>query len=187
MRLSMGDGIDGAVGVGRDEELQFTGRWRFEARRADGSVKWIEEGKNIIVDEGIDYIFNNDLAAASLYIGLIGAGTPAASWTMTEAGGSSGAPSDSNGDREIHSEYDEAARQAWTVVDSTAKTVTNTASKATFTFNGSISVTGGFLSTVSTKNNQTGTLVAAKTFTSAKAMDNGETLQVTYEITGSSS
>ena len=46
-------------------------------------------------------------------------------------------------------------------------------------------MTGAFITTVNTKNNQTGTLIAAKTFASAKAMDNGDTLQVTYAINGS--
>ena len=52
---------------------------------------------------------------------------------------------------------------------------------------GTITVTGAFVTTVSTKNDQTGTLVAAKLFSSGKAVDNGDTLSVTYTITGSSS
>lgn len=171
----------------KESPLVFEGIVRVVHRDRFGRIKDIEEGKNIVVNEGIDYIFNNDLAAASIYMGLLGAGTPAAGWTMTEAGGSSGALSDTDGDREIHSEYDEAARQDWTVVDSTAQSLTNAASPAVFTFNASISVTGAFLSTVSTKNNQTGTLIAAKLFASAKAMDSGETLTITHSISGSSS
>jgi len=187
--FSLDDHVAGQIHRKRNVQEQFKIRGFVKAvcRDKHGRVKWVEEGENIVVNEGIDYIFNNDLAAASLFIGLLGAGTPAAAWTMTQAGGSSGAVSDTDGDREIHGGYDEAARQAWTVVDSTAQKVTNAASVATFTFNTDISVTGVFLSTVSTKNDQTGTLVAAKLFGSAKAMNDTDTLDVTYEISGSSS
>lgn len=186
-KYTVNDSCLPSIKLKKDSPLVFEGIVRVVHRDRFGRIKDIEEGKNIVVNEGINYIFNNDTAAASIYMGLIGAGTPASGWTMTQAGGSSGALSDADGDREIHSEYDEAARQAWTIVDSTAQSLTNTASPAVFTFNGSISVTGAFLSTVNTKNNQTGTLIAAKLFSSAKAMDNGETLTITYAISGSSS
>ena len=87
--------------------IKITGHVIFKCYDKHGRLKWVEEGPNVVVNEGINYIFNNDLAAATLYVGLIGAGTPAASWTMTEAGGSTGALSDTNGDREVHSEYSE--------------------------------------------------------------------------------
>lgn len=169
------------------EGVQFMGWVKVVCKDASGNIKWIEEGKNIVVNEGIDYIFNNDLAAASNFVGLLGAGTPAAAWTMTEAGGSTGAPSDVNGDREVHAEYSEGTRPAWTVVDSTAQSVTNTASVASFSISGTITVTGAFLTTVSTKNDQTGTLIAAKLFSASRAVESGDTLEVTYAINGSSS
>lgn len=187
MDLKISDASKAGINASRQDSFVIEGWVKAVARYADGTIKWVEEGKNIVVDTGIDYIFNNDLAASSLFIGLLGAGTPASGWTMTQAGASTGAPSDADADREVHAEYSEGTRQAWTVIDSTAKSVTNAASPAVFTFTGTISVTGAFLSTVSTKNNATGTLIAAKNFTSAKAMDSGETLEITYAINGSSS
>jgi hypothetical protein len=185
--LKVTDKYNLSVGKAVNERLKAMGWVRAVGRYKDGRIKFVDEGKNLIVNTGLNYILNNDLAAASNFIGLLGAGTPAAGWTMTQAGGSTGAPSDSDGDREIHAEYDESTRPAWTVVDSTAQSVTNTASPAVFTFNASISVTGAFLASVATKNNQTGVLIGAKLFSSAKAMDSGETLTVTYAISLSSS
>jgi len=170
-----------------DENLNIAGYCKVVCRGPDGAVKWVEEGKNYVVNEGIDWILTNDTAAsATLYIGLLGAGTPAAAWTMTEAGGSAGAPSDLNGDREVHGEYSEATRPAWGQGEPSSQAITN-ATAASFSITGTITVTGAFVSTVSTKNDQTGTLIAAKLFASSKAVDNGDTLDVTYTITGSSS
>ena len=182
--FSVRDSVEATVVKNTDngDAIRITGHVRAECYGPDGKLKWMEEGPNVIATTGLDYILNTDLAAASNFVGLLGAGTPVAGWTMTEAGGSTGAVSDTNGDREIHGEYSDGTRPAWTVVDSTAQSVTNAASVATFNINGTATVTGAFLTTVSTKNDQTGTLIAAKLFGASKAVSNGDTLQVTYAI-----
>lgn len=171
-----------------EDSLGFRGWVKTVCRGPDGDIKWVDEGKNFVCNEGIDYILGTAiLDSATLYVGLLGAGTPAAAWTMTEAGGSTGAPSDTNGDREIHGEYSEATRPAWGQ-DAAASQAVSNSTAVSFSINGTATVTGAFLSTVNTKNNQTGTLVAAKLFTGGnKAVSNGDTLEVTYTITGSSS
>ena len=102
--FSVRDSVEATVVKNTDngDAIRITGHVRAECYGPDGKLKWMEEGPNVIATTGLDYILNTDLAAASNFVGLLGAGTPVAGWTMTEAGGSTGAVSDTNGDREIH-------------------------------------------------------------------------------------
>ena len=176
-RLKIGDSAQAAIRTRRDVDdgLGIRGHVRVVCRGKSGAVKWVEEGDNIVVDTGIDYIFNTDLAAASNFVGLLKAGTPDNTWTMTEAGATANEAED----------YSSGTRPAWTVVDSTAQSVTNAASVASFAINGTVTVTGAFLSTSSAKDT-TGTLIAAKLFAASRAVESGDTLEVTYSISGSS-
>lgn len=156
-----------------NETAQARMVWKMVAKDPQGNVKWADEGKNLIVDEGLDYLLNNDLTAATLYIGLTdGTPTPAAGDTMASHVGWV----------EVTA-YDEAARLAWGQGAASGGVTTN-ATAATFTASGTTAVGGGFLATVATKGGSTGTLF------SVKAADEGDralvaldTLDVTISLT----
>lgn len=159
------------------DPLTFRGHVKIVCRDPDGNIKWMEEGKNIVVNTGIDYILTNDLAAATIYIGLMtGTPSPLATWTMTDAAGVEAAG------------YSAGTRPAWGQGEPSSQAVTN-GTAVSYTMDGTDTTIGGaFLTTDSTKDGTAGTLLAAKAFTGGnKTVGNGDTLEVTYTITGSSS
>jgi len=85
--------------------------------------------------------------------------------------------------------YSDATRIAFTEDASTTdEAVSNSGSPASFSINATDTVFGAFLTTDSTKSGTAGTLIAAKDFTGgSQAVADGDTLNVTYTITGSSS
>ena len=159
--------------------LKIRGFLKVVCRDADGNVKWVDDGENLIVDEGIDYILGTAiLDAASLFIGLTEASpTPAAGDTMASHAGWATAAG-----------YDEANRISWGQDSVASKVVTNSTS-ADFTMDGAdTSIGGAFITTNNTKDGTTGTLIAVKAFTGGnKTVADNDVLQVTYTITGSSS
>lgn len=163
--------------AGNADGVKLKGYCKVVCRDKDGNVKWIDEGDNLVVDTGIDYILGTAvLDSATLYVGLTEASpTPAAGDTMATHGGWVEAAG-----------YDEATRVAWGQDAVASKVVTNS-TPATFTMDGvDTSIGGAFLSTVSTKDDTTGTLVAVKAFTGGnKTVAASDTLDVTYSITGS--
>ena len=161
-----------------DEGIKFGGYVVVECYGPDGELKWRDEGPNLVVNTGIDYILNNDIAAASLFIGLKDTGTPAAGDTMaSHAGWATITP------------YSNATDPAWTEDGTgTDQDVSNSASPAVFNINAADTVFGAFLKDNNTKGGATGTLIAAKDFTGgSQVVADGDTLNVTYTITGSSS
>lgn len=138
---------------------------------------WEDEGENLVVDAGINWIFANDIEAATLYLGLKDTGTVSAGDTMASHGGWS----------EL-TNYDEATREAYTEDGSTTdEKVSNSGSPAQFTMNTTDDIYGAFLTTDSTKGGTGGTLIGAKDFSAAVSVVDNDVLNVTYEIAGSSS
>ncbi len=160
-----------------NEKAQAKMVWTMVAKDSQGNVKWSDEGKNLIVDEGLDYLLNNDLVASTLYIGLTdGAPAPAAGDTMASHAGWV----------EVTA-YDEAARQAWGQGAASGGVTTN-AVAVTYTASSSITVGGGFLSTIATKGTTTGTLFSVKAATEGdRALVAADTLDVTISLTVTSS
>ncbi len=159
------------------ENAQATMIWQMVAKDKDGNFKWKDEGKNLIVDTGLDYFLENDIVAATLYIGLTdGTQTVAAGDTMASHAGWV----------EITA-YDEAVRQTWGQGAASGGVTTN-ASAVTFTANGTTTVGGGFLTTDNTKGGTTGTLFSVKAATEGdRALINLDTLDVTITLTVTSS
>lgn len=161
----------------------FRGKWRFVARRTDGSIKWIEEVDNTVVDVGIDDILDvyfhdaTQTASTSWFVGLTtGSPTPAAGDTMASHAGWT-----------EWTTYDEAARQAWGHAAPSSKVVTNSTALTYTSSSDTQTVGGGFLTTVTTKGGSTGTLFNVAAFTGGnKSLDTGETIDITVTITGSS-
>lgn len=145
----------------------------------DGKVidSWVED--NIVVDSGLNYILDAALSGAAatttFYVGLFSNNyTPISSTLITDL-------------VEVNAKYNEVTRPQWVEAGVSAKTVTNSASPAAFTFNASETVYGAFLCNYQTKGNTANTtVIAASKFTTARAVAASDELRVTYTISASS-
>jgi len=155
--------------------------WHIECVR-NGAVIWVEDGFNLIVDTGINDALDKWLKGSSytaaFYVGLTdGTPTPNAADTMSSHAGWA----------EV-TDYDESIREALTLGSVSSKSVNNSASKASFTINGTATVGGAFLTTDSTKSGTSGTLISVKAFTAGdRSVVAADVLNVTVTVTGSSS
>lgn len=161
-----------------DSGLKLSGVFELICRDALGHVRWKVRNDNIVVNTGIDYILGTAVFdGATLYLGLLGnSPTPLATWTMTEAASAEVAG------------YDEATRPLWGQ-DSVASRVVTNGTAVDFTMNGDDTGIGGaFLTTDSTKDGTSGTLIAATAFTGGnRTVADNDTVSATYSLTGSSS
>lgn len=159
----------------RDDAGRIGFKYRLVARRKDGSVKWVDEGFNLITNEGLAWILQNDLAAASLFVGVKNAGSVANADTMASHAGWT-----------ENQNYDEATREAITwgaVTGTTTASISNSASPATITCDTDAqTIAGAFITTNSTKGGTTGTLISVRDLASGKALDDGETLDITVTL-----
>jgi hypothetical protein len=163
------------------EEAKATGLFEIKCHDKDGNLKWEAQSKNLVVNEGLQYMAGSALTSVtqitSWFIGLYGAGasnTPAAGDTMASHAGWT----------EVVA-YSNATRVAATFVTATAanpSVVTNTASPATFNINGTTIVGGAFLTSGSAKGGTVGTLFSAADFGSPfdRSVVASDTLSVTY-------
>lgn len=176
---------------GSEEAARAMGKYFFECYDKDGNLKWTAESKNLVVNVGLQYMAGAALTGTSVlagfYIGLYGAGasnTPAASDTMSSHAGWT-----------ENTTYSNATRPAATFAAATTanpSVVTNTASKASFSINGTTTIGGAFLvggtsgggaGNADQKNGTGGTLFSASDFTGGdRSVVNGDTLQVTYQF-----
>ena len=167
---------------GSSEGLKATGRFLIECYDKDGKLKWTDESKNLVVNVGLQYMAGTSLDGStaritSWYLGLYGAASsnnPAAGDTMSSHAGWT----------EVTG-YTEATRPAATFVAATTanpSVVTNSASKAQFTMNATVTVGGAFLTSDNTKGGTSGTLFSAKDFSSPgdRNVVSGDVVLVTY-------
>jgi hypothetical protein len=139
------------------------------------------EDSNLVTNEGLDHalnvIFNGATQVATWYCGVFeGNYTPVAgvtAATITSAATECTA-------------YDESTRVAFTEATSSAQSTTNSASRATFTFNATKTIYGAFLISASAKSATTGTLFSAARFGTSKAVEDNDELLLTYTINASS-
>lgn len=138
------------------------------------------EAKNIVTDEGVthalDVTLSNGSQVTTWYVGLKGTGAVAAGNTAAGIGTTNSWSEDTN--------YSESVRQTWTDAGVSSKSLTNAASVASFSINATTTIYGAFLISNSTKSGTSGVLFAAANFSSSKSLNNGDTLEVTYAISG---
>lgn len=145
-----------------------------------GRLKWETFDRNIIVNTGLDDIldkyYKGSSYTASHFVGLTdGTPTVAAGDTMASHAGWT----------EITA-YSESVRQTLTLGTVASQSVDNSASKASYSINGTATIGGFFLTTNNTKGGTTGTLIGAVAFTGGdKSVANGDTLNVTATLTAS--
>ncbi len=164
-----------------NEQAQAQGVFTVQCFDKDGNLKWTEENHNLVVNVGLkdmnDKYFTGSAYTAAWYLGLYGSGStnnPAASDTMSSHAGWT----------EVTA-YSQSTRPAATfAAASTAdpSVITNSASPATYSINGTTTVGGAFLTSDNTKGGTTGVLFSASDFQSPgdRSVVNGDTLTVTY-------
>jgi hypothetical protein len=147
----------------------------------DGEVidEFIDD--NLIVDEGLnsllDVYFHASTQITTWYLGVFeGNYTPVAG--LTAATVASAATE--------CTAYASATRPEYVEAAAASKSITNSASRASFVFNATKTVYGAFLISNSTKGGTTGTLFSAARFSTSKAVESGDELLLTYTFNASS-
>ena len=171
-------------GGASEERVRGGGVFFFECRDKDGNLKWKEESKNLVVNVGLkdmnDKYFSGSSYTATWYLGLItgpGSGTTiAAGDTMSSHAGWTEATA-----------YSQSTRPACTFGAATTadpSVISNSASVAVFSINGTVTIAGAFLTSNNTKSGTTGILFSASDFQSPgdRAVVSGDTLNVTYQF-----
>lgn len=147
----------------------------------DGEVIDEFEDCNLVVNEGLnalnDIMFHGSTQITAWFLGVFEANyTPVS--TVTAATITSASTECTAYASSTRPAYDEAA--------SASQVTTNAASRASFVFNATKTIYGGFLVSNSAKSGTTGTLFAAAQFSSSKAVVSGDELLLTYAFTSSS-
>lgn len=149
--------------------------YKVECFSPDGTLKWVEEFDNLVVNEGLNDLLDKYLKGstytAAHYVGLKGPGTVAAGDTL------GGSPEAAWAEINPYS----GNRPSYTPGTVASQSVDNSASKASYSITSSADVYGAFLCTVAS--GQGGTLYGAGDFSSMRTVANGDTLNVTITCT----
>lgn len=149
----------------------------------DGNLKWQDQSHNLVVNVGLQDMntkyFTGSSYTAAWYIGLYGAAAsndPAAGDTMSSHAGWT----------EVTA-YSQATRPACTFGTATTadpSVISNSASVAVFSINGTTTVGGAFLTSNNTKGGTSGTLFSAADFAAPgdRSVVSGDTLNVVYSF-----
>lgn len=156
--------------------------YHFEAFDKDGNLKWEETVPNIVVNTGLDDLLDKRFKASAFtssdFVGLTdGTPTIAAGDTMASHAGWV----------EV-TDYSEGTREALTLGSIASQSVDNSASKASFSINATVTVGGAFVNTDGTKGGSTGILYGVAALTEGdRSLVNGDTLNVTVTLTTAAS
>lgn len=161
------------------ENLMFENPVKVQCFDKDGNLKWEEEVFNGIVDEGIEYLldagFNGGSQVSTWYMGLV-----------DNAGFSAFANADTMSSHSGWSEstaYSESTRPEWTAGAAATRSVTNS-STVDFSINATATIRGIFITSNNTKSGTAGTLWSTAAFSSNASVTSGDTLKVTYTVSG---
>ena len=161
-------------------DLKLKGRFVIEHRDAEGNLKDTYEFPNGIVDEGLNHIldtqFHGSAQIGTWYIGLV----DNSGWT---AFADADTLSSHAGWTESTS-YTESNRVTWQEDAASSRSISNTTT-ADFSINATGNLKGIFVSSNNVKSTgNTGTLWSTAAFSSVVATANGDTLKVTYTVSG---
>ena len=184
-KASSSDAIGASVVMsgGTTSKLKAGGFYSIQCFDKEGNLKWEAKSKNLVVNVGLkdmnDKYFSGSSYTAAWYIGLYGAAAsnnPAAGDTAASHAGWT----------EVTA-YSQATRPAAVFAAATTadpSVITNSASPAVYSINGTTVVGGAFLISNSTKSGTTGVLFSAADFQSPgdRSVTNGDTLNVTYQF-----
>jgi hypothetical protein len=162
------------------QQLKLKGRFVIEHRDRDDNLKATYEFPNGIVDVGLNHIldtqFNSGSQVTTWYIGLV-----------DNSGFTAFSDSDTLSSHAGWSEstnYTEANRVTWSSDAAASRSISNSTT-ANFSVNATGNLKGIFVSSNNVKSTgNTGTLWSTAAFSSVVATANGDTLKVTYTISG---
>jgi hypothetical protein len=162
--------------------LRFQGKFHVECFDKTGNLKWVEETRNLVTNEGLDaaldIMFHADTQITTWYVAVFNTNTTI---LATHTYAAPGYTESTN--------YDEANRQAYVEAAASGQSITNSANKATLTMNATETIYGAALvgggSGATTKGDTAGggKLWCAAQFASSKNVDSGDTLEITYTLT----
>lgn len=166
-----------------DNRVQAGGVFLFKCYDKDGNLKWEDAVHNLVVNAGLkdmnDKYFSGSGYTAAWYIGLVNA-SPTPSYAAGDTAASHAGWAETTA-------YSQSTRPQATFAAATTadpSVITNSASPATFSINGTVTVAGAFLISDSTKGGTSGILFSASNFQSpgSRSVVNGDTLTVTYQF-----
>lgn len=164
------------------KNMQIKGLFRVQHLDKEGNLKGAYDVPNGIVDEGLNHILDTQFHAGTpvspWYIGLIdnlGFSALANGDTAAEINGT-------NGWDEL-SEYTEGIRQEWTEGAAAARSMTN-AVTVDFSINATKTIKGIFVVSTSTVDGVGGEIWSTAAFASTVSAVNGDTLKITYTVSG---
>lgn len=157
-----------------------SGRYRGTIIR-DGEIVEEFEDKNIVTNEGLNATLGIMLGASaqitSWYLGLFtGNYTPVATDTAASLPGNA---TEATG-------YTASSRPQWQPGAASGQAISNSASRATFTFNATQTLYGGFLVSSAVIGGTTGTSFSAAQFATPKNVVNADQLLLTYTFSAAS-
>jgi hypothetical protein len=165
-----------------DQFFAIGGYFTVECYGPDGALKWSERCKNgvsnVALNSVLDVYLRGVAPIAAWYIGLV-----------DNAGYSSFAGPDTMASHvgwSESSDYAAATRPQWSPGAASNQSVTNAAT-VDFAMNATKTIRGLFLASDNTKGGVTGTLFATAAFSGGnQAVNNGDTLKVTYTVSAAS-
>ena len=163
-----------------DQKTKIEGKFVVEHRDIDDNLKAVYEFPNGIVDEGLDHLldvgFHGSSQTGTWYIGLVD-NSGFSSFADVDTLGSHGGWSE-------FTDYTESNRVEWEEDAASSRSITNSTT-ADFSINASGNVKGIFVSSNNVKSTgNTGTLWSTAAFSSVVSTANGDTLKVTYTVSG---
>jgi hypothetical protein len=122
-------------------------------------------------------MFNSATQTTTWYLGLFeGNYTPVATVTASSIAA----------DATETTAYVASTRPEYVEATASGQSITNSASRASFVFNATKTIYGAFLVSTNTKGGTSGVLFSAARFGSAKAVESGDELLLTYTFSASS-
>jgi hypothetical protein len=143
----------------------------------DGNLKWEEDFHNLVVTTGLnkylDATLKTGLASPAWFVGLITGPGASNTYVITDTMASHAGWTE-------NTSYSNATRPSFTPGTIAAGSVDNSAAKASFSINASVTIAGAFMADNSTKGGTTGTLLGEGNFGGGdRAAVNSDTLNVT--------
>ena len=156
------------------------GKYHAELVR-DGKVIDAWDFDNLVVNEGLNDLLQTYLGGGTQittwYLGLFEANyTPVSTDTAATIASNSTETS----------AYSAGVRQTFSPAAASSQSITNSASRATFTFNATKTIYGAFLVSSSVISGTSGKLFSAAQFGTSKSVTSGDQLLLTYTFTAAS-
>jgi hypothetical protein len=171
---------DSGLMVPKAQELLVGGKYVGQIIR-NGKVVDEFEDFNLVTNEGLNSLLNVGLNGATQltawYLGLFqGNYTPVSTDTAAVIAGNS----------TESSSYAGTTRPQWIPVAASGQSITNSAARASYTFNASVTIYGAFLISSAVIGGSTGALLSAARFTKAKPVVANDQLLLTYTLSAAS-